>query len=56
VSSTKIILEFKGQHKDVGKARSALTSLFGLLKTKTYSDTNNCKFINSTFDRTLYLF
>jgi hypothetical protein len=44
VSSTQIILELKGQQKDVCDARPTLTALFGSLKTKTYSDNPECKF------------
>ncbi|CAF4736765.1 unnamed protein product [Rotaria sp. Silwood1] len=45
ISSAKIILELKGQYKDVSDARPTLTSLFASLKTKNYSDTNDsCKF------------
>jgi hypothetical protein len=42
ISSTKILLELKGQSNDVSDARPALTSLFTSLKTKTY--TNDFKF------------
>jgi hypothetical protein len=48
-STTKYVLELKGQRKDVSDARPALTSLFASLKTKTYTDTNDCKFINFIF-------
>jgi hypothetical protein len=48
-SPTKLTLELKGQSKDVCDARPALTSLFASLKTKTYSDANDRKFINLIF-------
>ncbi|CAF4612237.1 unnamed protein product, partial [Rotaria sp. Silwood2] len=45
ISSVKIMLELKGQYKDVSDARPTLTNLFASLKTKIYSDTNDsCKF------------
>ncbi|CAF1120872.1 unnamed protein product [Rotaria sordida] len=45
ISSVKIILELKGQHKDISDARPSLTNLFASLKTKIYSDKNDsCKF------------
>ncbi len=55
-SSTKILLELKGQQKDVSDARPALTSLFASLKTKNYSDTNDCKFINSYLSKLNFSF
>jgi hypothetical protein len=51
VSSTKILLELKGQYKDISDARPALTLLFSSLKTKNYSDTNDCKFSIPDFYR-----
>ena len=49
ISSTKIVLDLKGQHKDVSNARVALNSLFASLKTKTYSDKFGCKFPHFIF-------
>jgi hypothetical protein len=49
ILSKKILLELKGQYKDVSDARPALTSLFASLKTKNYSNKNNCKFIYFIF-------
>jgi hypothetical protein len=54
-SSTKYVLELKGQQKDVSEARPALTSLFASLKTKTYSDTKDCKLIKYHFFKTKLL-
>lgn len=46
VPSTKIVLELKGQLKDVHEARHTLGALFSSLKTNTYSDTKNCMLSN----------